>query len=322
MAALFPADSDPVELADWMEVEALGAADGDASFGDCERGLSLLGVPSVEQKALAAMEELRRRSGDAGEAYPFDVRFDSIRIRGGSSFVASDASPSRLAYLFCLALWRGRHDRSIGIRPGDRLLFERLALAAACGYLGGDGMVFGTSAAGDRSMASGFVERIEALCREFGEGEFRPQPLRAAKDGGVDVVAWKHFPDRRPGKLALMGGCATGDNWRAKLHETDPDIFWSQWMSVGRISPILRSFFMPGRVSNADGAESWDAFSRKAGILFDRCRIARFAHEGVGGDPDLLSRLHAAVRHLLGTVPRGEPLAAAPPSRSPRPRRR
>ena len=29
------------------------------------------------------------------------------------------------------------------------------------------------------------------------------------KDGGIDVIAWKDFPDKLPGKLYLLGQCAS-----------------------------------------------------------------------------------------------------------------
>lgn len=298
MPAPFPADPDPAELADWLEVVALEAADGDASLGDCERKLSLLGVSGAEAKALAALEESRRRESDCGpDRYPFVVEADVVRRR-----TIANPIESHPEYFFCLALCRRRRERGV-VRGDDRLLFERLSLAAAVGYLGGEGMVFGTSATREDRGASapqgGFRRRVERLCREFGEGEFREQKTGRTQDYGIDVVAWRDFPDRRPGKLALMGQCATGENWREKLGDAKPDAFWEQWMGVGRISRFTRCFFMPGRILDAGGPEVWDSSARRAGILFDRCRIARFAPSASHSDSNLRSELVEAASRLL-----------------------
>jgi len=47
-------------------------------------------------------------------------------------------------------------------------------------------------------------------------------------------------------------------------------------MQVGPVSPSpIKSFFTPYRVER----DKWEFYARKAGILFDRCRIAFWAHQ-------------------------------------------
>ena len=99
---------------------------------------------------------------------------------------------------------------------------------------------------------------------------FRPQRTFDYKDYGVDVVAWRDHADGRPGKLLLLGGCATGIDWESKLDELRPDTFFEQWMIETPPSRALKAFFVPFRL----GSDRWDIHSRRAGILFDRCRIA------------------------------------------------
>ena len=74
---------DPLELADWLELLALTAADENSSQGDLERVLRRASPSEladehgddekVEQKTLDVFRELEQRSIAGGDAYPFDV---------------------------------------------------------------------------------------------------------------------------------------------------------------------------------------------------------------------------------------------------------
>lgn len=89
------------------------------------------------------------------------------------------------------------------------------------------------------------------------------------KDDGLDVVAWREFPDQRSSKLILFGQCATGRGWRDKSHELQPQ----DWCKRNFAGPIamdpIPAFFVPRALSAKD--------ANNAGInqiLLDRCRIA------------------------------------------------
>jgi hypothetical protein len=108
----------------------------------------------------------------------------------------------------------------------------------------------------------------------LGEGQgFKDQSTFQRKDDKVDLVAWKVFRDRRTSKLVMFGQCASGNNWKDKFAELQADEFWAQWMQDGKISPLIRSFYVPHRIDNAQ----WDYTARRTGLLFDRCRIAYWA---------------------------------------------
>ena len=65
---LLPSDvTDPIVLADWLEILALTAADGNASHGDLQRALNILGMDNIDGICSDSMYELNRRVAAAGE---------------------------------------------------------------------------------------------------------------------------------------------------------------------------------------------------------------------------------------------------------------
>jgi len=264
----------PAKLADWLELQAIVSSDTSASAGDLERELKRLGYGELQSEGLLGnvLTEIDIRKEAAGEeAYPFLREPSSIRAKGPVSDYP--------AYVFCLALsffsWKARK----GARQNPWLLFEQLAGHSAKGYLGGNVEVFGTSTrAGTRSKAA-FRDKINALSKNLREGDgFRSQKTFSTKDAKVDIVAWKPFPDARASQVIIFGQCASGANWTSKLTELDPDVFWDQWITPGKVSQLLRSVFIPHRIF--DG-EEWEKHARDARLLFDRCRIAAFSHSSV-----------------------------------------
>jgi hypothetical protein len=112
----------------------------------------------------------------------------------------------------------------------------------------------------------------------MGEGAgCRQQDTRSAQDDNLDIVAWRHFPDKLPGKLLLFGQCATGDDWRGpKLTSLQPDDFCKYWLSEDPPSPLIKAYFIPHRVDRSE----WYRVNLFGGIVFDRCRISYWVHNG------------------------------------------
>lgn len=189
----------------------------------------------------------------------------------------------QIAYVFCLCLsYYGAHDDL----PDDahaRRMFEHVAKEAAQAFVRGEALRFGhprQSGIADaaQELPGAFNEAIDELCDRIDEGDgFCPdkfdEPMQE-KDEDVDIVAWRDFPDGAPGKLLLLGNCASGHNWPGKLNDLQTKQF-THWMISGIDSPILRSFFVPHRIETI--GRRWASYNRKDGILFERCRIAKFA---------------------------------------------
>jgi hypothetical protein len=223
----------------------------------------------IDEALAQVFFEIEDRAKAAGDGYPFELAGGLLKLR---------SEPKDFpAYLFCLVLsyfgWKPR--KGDPINPRD--LFEELSCAAARGYLQGEVFPFGPKAANRK----GFKQAVGALCAALCEGQgFKNQKTFDRKDDKVDLVAWKGFQDRRSGKLVMFGQCASGGDWKDKLGEMQAGPFWDQWMQEAKISPLIRSFYVPHRVEKA----RWEYTARRTGVLFDRCRIAFWAGREIQTD--------------------------------------
>jgi hypothetical protein len=258
-----PSDiTDPIALADWLEMLALTSPDGNASHGDLQRVLNRLGTSNTDVISTACMNELHSRVSSTDPSYPFTFSGTLLRTKGDWR----EFTP----YVFCLLLsfFDEKKRKVKGLR--HEVMFEQLSCTAARKYIGGEALRFGSPR--QDPVPSGFRDALVHLCGLIGEwappssGRFKKQ------DGGLDLVAWRHFPDRLIGKLILFGHCASGNNWDSKVNELQPDNFCSQWLG-GAKSPIVKTFFIPFRLRQ----EVFGDRAIAAKLFFDRCRIAHWA---------------------------------------------
>jgi hypothetical protein len=296
-----PLPSEPTNelmLADWVEILALISPDENASKGDLESALKTASVletkgdSAVEEKCLQVFNELEQRAIAADNSYPFT-------ISGGTVTLKQDRNQF-LGYVFCLFLsyfrWKSERHRDVGINPW--LLFEDLCSIAAKNYVDGKVITFGTSRGQSNKAIKAFRTIVNQLGQDLGEGGgFREQSIKGVKDDKVDLVAWRDFKDEWPSKLVLFGQCAAGADWLGKDRELAPQSFWDQWMSVGKVSEHLRSFYMPHRVKK----DHWNKRARRTGLLFDRCRIAYWTFQdrnAVLSDPRYKKWCDFVLKHL------------------------
>lgn len=263
--------TDDLRLADWLELMAVLSADKNSSTGDLERILKRSALfetaesETIERKCLAVFRELEGRAIAAGDGYPF-----SLGLSGGLQMKADwNAFPSYMLCL-CLSFWKWKQPKGAKIYP--RRLFENISRVAATNYLGGEGVRF---ASPRTTLSKSFPKAVDELCAGVGEGKgFYQQKTGAAKDDTLDVVAWKSFPDGHFGKLILFGQCASGATQDSKRSELQPIEFCDQWFIRAPTVGLIKAFFIPHRLAR----DEWEQTTRKAGIVFDRCRLARWAH--------------------------------------------
>jgi len=262
--------TDPVRLADWLELCALVSPDHNSSRGDLggalrTASLSELGDDyAVERKELEVFAELEDRTKACERAYPFGTDCPGLlQVKPGGW----QAFP---VYVFCLCLSYYPLTES-KVAPK---LFERISCLAASSYLHGQAVGFGSPRS---ELPASFADAVARVCQLMGEGGgYRTQPSLSCKDDTLDLVAWRDFADLKTSKILMFGQCGAGKDWSGKLGELDPNAFWRQWMRDGAVSPEpLKSFFTPYRIRQCQ----WDHCARKAGVLFDRCRIAYWAHQ-------------------------------------------
>ena len=300
-----------LKLADWLEIYALISADGNSSRGDLEKALRTSSVfeskgrEAVEEVCIQVFLELELRATAAGAAYPFLV--------GAGVLTSKTNRNDYIGYIFCLFLsyFRWSTDRNHEIPINPWLLFEELSCIAATAFIDGEGVSFGTSRGNSAAAKAAFKKAIKDLCKKIGEGkDFKEQPVLNRQDDKVDLIVWRDFSDRKTSKLVMFGQCAAGDNWITKVAELQPGSFWRQWMVEARVSPHLRSFYIPHRVA----IERWDFYARKADILFDRCRVAFWAYRN---NSAVLSNTNytAWFTHILKTDIQGKTSARKPASK-------
>ena len=249
-----------------------------ADLGRLEENDYSEGVPGEEeapQIAEEAYREIERRKETCRDGYPF-----VIGEHGYTLHVSQKAGNHKhIIYKYLLLATRLSMDNNRKHANIDGThLFEELASEAAREYLGAraESIVFGTAAGSD------FQGKINDLCKRINDGDqfYNHNGCSTNKqDGKLDVVAWKHFADRLPGKLIVFGQCKTGTNYRDELTQLQPDVFCRNWLfSPPALTPV-RMFFVAEAISRLD----WGSVSSEAGLLFDRCRIVDFC-DGISED--------------------------------------
>jgi hypothetical protein len=144
----FPGTYQPEDLADWLELTAIQAADKSSSAGDLERELNRLGKAYPEEIIGNVFTEIDRRERASGkDAYPFERKNTSIELKAKAG--------SYPAYIFCLALSYCKWKTRKGAPENPWLLFEELARYTAQNYLGGEAIIFGTSCRQKKPVKNG-----------------------------------------------------------------------------------------------------------------------------------------------------------------------
>lgn len=281
------ASSPPEKIADWLELRSLHTTDQGTSFRDVIRFYKMGGVvdsldeyedgadldfdedeecESLAEALFAEVADRERSCGIGTGAYPFELDGNVVQSRPGIE---------ETIYAFMALLSKFGKDAGPEVGLGAKL-FEDVCAKAAEVYLGGysedvRSHVFGFPR---RVMQPGFRDAIDQLCQDLGEGvcHHPSRPLAPdQKDAKLDIVAWREFADRRPGKLIVFGQCATGQDWTQKITELPDTVDWCSWWMADRplVWPI-RLFFVPHRIEY----DRWPYTNITGGIFFDRCRIA------------------------------------------------
>lgn len=283
------ASDDAQKLADWTELAALhsrrplsvndiireirrgGTTDALAGEEDLDDDVDE-GSDDSERIAESAFEVIERREQACGGAYPFELSPD-----GGSVEPTENSRSAPYSFLLLLSVF-GLQSGPPGSFP--ERTFEDLCAVAAATYLGGphgpaEGLAFGFPR---HYEAKGFGAALIDLYRRLGVGELKPgleveELSKSEKDSGIDVIAWRHFPDREPGQLIAFGQCAVGrTDWKEKASALNPGAFCRKWLKVEPPSDPVPMYFIP---FDPTRGEKWRHLTADVGgVVFDRQRIA------------------------------------------------
>jgi hypothetical protein len=213
------------------------------------------------------LNEVTRRTQLAPLSYPF------IEREGGISRNTS-VDPAVYEFLLWLSISHiFRENREQGHVEGK---FNHLVEIAIKTYLGPDARA-SQIAASSKDRGRNFRQAIIQLANDMNlkEGSVPPRPAR--KDGGVDVVGWRPFKDRRSGYVILLCQCTVQVEWPPKARDIVIDI-WRAWIDIARdpITALVIPFAVPMDF------ELWDELRRTTTMLFDRFRLCELI------DPALL----------------------------------
>ena len=271
------------EHADWLEMAALKSPDRSISMealvGVVRRGGSVDGIADgdhtdrgseiSQQIADDAFLEIENRKAACNGSYPFSVSGRALSVRDG----AENSMYTLMLLLSSVAPTSGH--------TGTAVLFERICTHAAREYFGGatSGVEAWRFGSPRKSPHVTLNQAIDHICKELAEGggcADRKKGKRNKGDGGLDIVAWKAFPDKKVGKLIAFGQCAGGKtDWEVKASELDGVKFAKKWFREPFAVDPLRVFFIPRWVDSGD----WRDIGIDAGIVFDRGRIAAYANQ-------------------------------------------
>lgn len=253
------------EIADWIELAILASGNKGNTTHKIQKWANDWANLSELQVA-SGIKVIERRSGLLGSKYPFEVNDFAIVF---------NESMELSAYVYLLLITRPASSVSwqTAVPTQDESdLFEEFVALALKDYLGepAEAIPFGWPSKFGRPQE--FPLAIDWLADKLGlklGSAFRP-PRR--KDGGVDVVAWKPFKDRRSGFPIYLVQCTLQKEFVSKSRDIDLRI-WAGWLEMDHdpvsILAIPRSI-APG--------ESWNEITANS-IIFERFRLVElFKH--------------------------------------------
>ncbi|QCB92187.1 hypothetical protein [Cellulomonas shaoxiangyii] len=212
-------------IADWIEVGLLVRGprplglDPLQSFFESSIGLE-------PQQVNTGVREMARRGALLGARYPFKVH--------GEYAVQSTTDAARSTYMTAALMAPGNPVREyLKAAPDESMAvtFENLVASAAAGIWGDAGHALRFGWPSEIGRPPEFDAAINWLAHRIGVsvGQGYRQPRR--RDGGVDVVAWRPFPDGRSGFPVLLVQCTLQENLLAKGMDVDTRL-WSSWLAM------------------------------------------------------------------------------------------
>ena len=126
--------------------------------------------------------------------------------------------------------------------------------------------------------------QINDVCSHSHEVKGHEDPKKTDKDGGVDIVAWKGFEDKRSNKIILLIQCGAGKHFNQKKPININK--WSRWVHWS-FQPIT-AMTTPKIIRDKD---EWQELSDFYKMILDRPRLLRFIHNSPHTDTALKKKI-------------------------------
>jgi hypothetical protein len=254
-----PSDFDAHALAEFIEAELLFSLDDYLSLTELRLVFSSGRQPTDDELAFAFAEIEARREA-FGAHYPYLVDDRGVALVAGST--------SHLyAFLLLLSL-KGTPMRVRGEWPRSDAIFDAVAREAFKAWLGEStqALVFGWPPRGGRP--GDFPGAVKWAGDAVGVTTREDEVPGHLRDGGVDVIAWRPFPDRRTGFEIYLIQNTVQLSFRAKPHDVRP-LRWSTWWRIGALPSV--GFAIP--FAMPDGDPWWGDVSDGTAVVMDRGRL-------------------------------------------------
>lgn len=278
------------DLVDWLELTALfdsfGVARLDALLGSLseleETAEDNIGERDrMREQLIERLEnEVESRQSLLREAYPFELSASGEELLRNDNW-----RDSRFAfYLICLITTHVTGSPILRVPPAGELLTRlrnRIFQIVATLGLAGESRGPAFSVGWPRQSGETIVELLTRAAEAGGGFRVRnpPGPYVSPdeKDGGVDVIAWKH--DGMPPPTAFyFGQTASGKNWPGKPVESHARVFGQAYMIDHMTGNRLYFTLIPYRVMDESVWNTQNLFHM--GIL-ERLRLPVRAWEGL-----------------------------------------
>jgi hypothetical protein len=266
-----PQSTAAADVADWVEgsmlLEGL-ARMSKAAIRDRIHGSGFGDDPeAIVEFALA---EVSRRQGIAPRVYPFQESDSAVVLN-------ATVDP----FLYECLLWMSISPAYRRLKQFARAdyLFDHIVRAAIAGWLGPSSISVRFAWPSLDGRPKAFPLAMEWLAALMGLrlNALRKRPV--VKDGGVDIVAWRPFLDRRTGFIVVLCQATLESNWDRKARDIVIDK-WRGWISLGK-DPVT-ALAVPFAVSIA--TEEWEELATIVHVVLDRFRLCELSTVALPGD--------------------------------------
>jgi len=287
-------DNETTVYTDWVECSALFHND-PISKADVKECFSEIYPFDAEKKPLIVEDiwaEIERRKKLLGRCYPISIKKNRITTSEWREYAA---------YSFCALLSYSKSNREWERNScNDYLvqgeLFEQLSAAVlACIFKNWVVMPIGWS----KDSSANIKTRIQSIAMELGEQPTTINPRPVDKDGGVDIMCYKKFTDKRGNSPVFFIQCATGRNWTKKRMENALNL-WRNWIHFKSPDLLSRGLSVPFAFGNSTFQETQ---IRGNSLVLDRIRL--FSHnmdESEWLPKDTFTDIHSWIQQKLDAL--------------------
>ncbi|SEP77347.1 hypothetical protein [Microlunatus flavus] len=254
-------------IADWIETSVLVSSSGHLGRDRLD-DLAASEVGASAMKVAMAIDTMAKRAKVLGDSYPFRVS-DLAVLRQKS--VHADRY-SALLFLTPGSVARQTVRAQETAAMGN--LLEEIAEAALANFWGLGGIALSFGYPSKHGRPEPFDQAVLWLAGKIGLEAGRGYRPPRRKDGGVDVVAWRQFADRRPGFPLALAQCTI--QAEAFTKTTDIDLrLWASWLAMD--SDPLSLLVIPGTIRSA--GPDWRQLTTVVMVL-DRIRLMELLSRG------------------------------------------